>query len=162
MCGGNGRRPSLGWVDRPKRAMALGPSHAQARVSGELKQNTGPGPSRPSRSAMSVLRRLQHGAGIEDRYPERVDFEKSPWGNSWVTASPSPSKTTWREAERARGEPAYLSGEHQSRLPLLELHSALHGGNLRFSSSARRPASAPRVITASTWASSGVGRPSSP
>lgn len=55
-----------------------------------------------------------------------------------------------------------LSGEHQNRLPLLELHSALHGGNVCFSSSARRPASKPWLIVASTWASSGVGRPSSP
>ena len=92
MCGGNGGRPSLGWVDGPKRAMALGPSHARARVSGQRKQNTGPGPNRPSLSVMSVRGRLQHGASIEDRYPERVDFGKSPWGNSWLTASPSPGQ----------------------------------------------------------------------
>ena len=159
---------------RRKRKEALARMGRQAKASNGTRAFPRPGQgvwgaqtehrprSQPSLSVMSVLRRLQHGASIQDRYPERVDFEKSPWGNGWLTASPSPSRTTWREAERARGEPAYLSGEHQSRLPLLELHSALHGGNLRFSSSARRPASAPRVITASTWASSGVGRPSSP
>lgn len=109
----------------------------------------------------SGLGRLQHGDNIEGGSPERVAFEKvsestAGLGLRWIV-----DRTTWGRRE-GLGEPAHLSGEHHSRLPLLELHSALHGGNFRFSSSARLPASAPWVTMASTRVSSGVGRPSAP
>lgn len=60
------------------------------------------------------------------------------------------------------GKPIYLCWEHQNRLPLMKLHSALHGGNLCFSISSCLSASKPLVIMASAWVSSGVGSPSSP
>ena len=102
---------------RRKRKEALARMGRQAKASNGTRAFPRPGQgvwgaqtehrprSQPSLSVMSVLRRLQHGASIQDRYPERVDFEKSPWGNSWVTPSPSPSRTTWR---RRRGHEGSL------------------------------------------------------